>query len=133
MDRLTALGYVGATVAARIASGAAGPLADPKDKLIIFEKVTTAGELVTADKYAEAAPLLEAALAEEPGIPQAMLVLATCYTELGRRDEAKSMLDLVLKDDPENIQALISLANILLDEGKDDDVIALCKQALNLD
>lgn len=133
MERLTALGYIGAPVAARKASGAAGSLADPKDKLMIFEKVTAAGELVLGDKYAEAAGLLESALAEEPGLPQAMLVLATCYKELGRRDEAKSMLDLVLRDDPENIQALISLANILLDEGRDDDVIALCEQALNVD
>ena len=133
MERLTALGYVGAPVAARKASGATGPLADPKDKIIIFEKVTAAGELVLGDKYAEAAALLESALAEEPGIPQAMLTLSTCYKELGRTDEAKSTLDALLKDDPENIQALISQANILLDEGKDDDVIALCKQALNVD
>jgi len=35
------------------------------------------------------------------GNPQAMLVLATCYKELGRGAEAKSMLDLVLKDDRE--------------------------------
>ena len=133
MDRLTALGYVGAPVAARKASGGSGPLADPKDKFMVFQKVTAAGELVTADKYAEAVPLLESALAEEPGIPQAMLVLSTCYKELGRGAEAKSMLDLVLKDDPENVQALIGLANILLDEHKDDDVIALCKQALSVD
>ena len=133
MERLSALGYVGAPVAARKGSGAAGPLADPKDKLMVFGKVTAAGELVVADKYAEAASLLESALAEEPGIPQALLVLSTCYTELGRRDEAKSMLDLLLKDDPENVQALISLANILLDEGKNDDVLALCKQALAVD
>jgi arylsulfatase A-like enzyme/tetratricopeptide (TPR) repeat protein len=133
MERLTALGYVGAPVAARRASGDAGPLADPKDKFMVFQKVTAAGELVTADKYAEAVPLLESALAEEPGIPQAMLVLSTCYTELGRRSEAKSLLDTLLKDDPENVQGLISLANVLLDEGKDDDVIALCKQALSVD
>jgi choline-sulfatase len=133
MERLTALGYVGAPVAARKAAGAAGPLADPKDKFMVFQKVTAAGELVTADRYSEAVPLLESALAEEPGIPQALLVLATCYSELGRRDEAKSMLDAVLREDPENVQALISLANILLDEHKDDDVIALCKQALSVD
>jgi arylsulfatase A-like enzyme/predicted Zn-dependent protease len=133
MERLTALGYVGAPVAARKAAGGAGPLADPKDKFPVFQKVTAAGELVTADKYAEAVPLLESALAEEPGIPQALLVLSTCYTELGRRSEAKSLLDALLKDDPENVQGLISLANVLLDEGNDDDVIALCKQALSVD
>jgi choline-sulfatase len=133
MERLSALGYVGAPVAARKAAGQAGPLADPKDKFAVFQKVTAAGELVTADKYSEAVPLLESALAEEPGIPQAMLVLSTCYKELGRSDEAKSMLDRVLKEDPENVQALIALANILLDERKDDDVLALCKQALAVD
>ncbi|NTV81603.1 MAG: sulfatase-like hydrolase/transferase, partial [Candidatus Aminicenantes bacterium] len=63
MERLTALGYVGAPVAARKASGSAGPPADPKDKFMVFQKVTAAGELVTADKYAEAVPLLESALA----------------------------------------------------------------------
>ncbi|RPJ01903.1 MAG: hypothetical protein EHM31_04555 [Candidatus Aminicenantes bacterium] len=133
MERLTALGYVGAPVAARKASGPAGTLADPKDKFQVFQKVTAAGELVLGEKYAEAATLLEAALAENPGIPQALLALSTCYGELGKKAEARSMLDLVLKEDPKNLQALISLANILLDERKDDDVIALCKQALSVD
>jgi arylsulfatase A-like enzyme/tetratricopeptide (TPR) repeat protein len=133
MERLSALGYVGAPVTAREAAGEAGPLADPKDKFLVFQKVTSAGELVTADKYAEAVPLLESALAEEPGIPQALLVLSTCYKELGQGEEAKAMLDLLLKEDPENVQGLIGLANILLDEGRDDDVLALCKRALSVD
>jgi tetratricopeptide (TPR) repeat protein len=133
MERLSALGYVGTPVAARKASGADAPPADPKDKFLVFQKVTTAGELVTGEKYAEAMPLLESALAEEPGIPQALLVLATCYKETGRLGEAKSTLDLLLKADPENVQGLISLANILIDENRNDDVVALCKQALSVD
>ncbi len=133
MERLSALGYVGAPVAARKTEGEAGPLADPKDKFLVFQKVTAAGELVTADKYAEAVPLLESALEEEPDIPQALLVLSTCYKELGRSGEAKVMLDRLLKDDPENVQGLIGLANILLDERRDDDVLALCKRALSVD
>jgi tetratricopeptide (TPR) repeat protein len=128
LERLSALGYVGTPVAARKPSGADAPLADPKDKFFVFQKVTTAGELVTAEKYDEAMPLLESALAEEPGIPQALLVLATCYKETGRMGEAKSTLDLLLKADPENVQGLISLANILIDEGNNEDVVALCKQ-----
>jgi tetratricopeptide (TPR) repeat protein len=132
MERLTALGYVGAPVAAKKSAGP-GPLADPKDKLAVFLAVSAAGELVLEQKYAEAAAKLEAALHEEPMIPQALLVLSTCYEELGRRDEAKAKLELVLKDDPENIPALISMANILLEERKNEDVIALCKQTLSLD
>jgi arylsulfatase A-like enzyme/tetratricopeptide (TPR) repeat protein len=133
MERLSALGYVGAPVSARKASGASGPLADPKDKLKVFMDVTRAGELILEEKYAEAVTPLEAALRDEPGIPQALLLLSTCYVELGRAEEAKAALDVLLKEDPESVQGLISLANILLDEGKNDDVIALCKRTLSVD
>ena len=133
MERLSALGYIGAPVAAKKAAGEAGALADPKDKLGVFRAVTSAGEMVLEQKYAEAAEMLEAALQEEPIIPQALLVLSTCYVELGRTEEAKARLEILLKEDPENIPALISMANILLDERKDDDVIALCRQTLSLD
>jgi tetratricopeptide (TPR) repeat protein len=133
MERLSALGYVGAPVSARKASGASGPLADPKDKLKVFMDVTRAGELILEEKYAEAVTPLEAALRDEPGIPQALLLLSTCYVELGRAEEAKAELDILLKEDPESVQGLISLANILLDEGKTDDVIALCKRTLSVD
>lgn len=134
VERLAALGYIGAPVAARKSSGS-GPkaLADPKDRLPAFISIQEAGELIMRDEYARAAEKLEAALREEPFIPQALLQLATCYTELGKTDEAKAKLDAVLKDDPENVQALVSLAAILLKEGKKDDVIALCKQTLSVD
>jgi arylsulfatase A-like enzyme/tetratricopeptide (TPR) repeat protein len=133
MERLSALGYVGAPVSARKATGASGPLADPKDKLGVFMAVTRAGELILEEKYTEAVTPLEAALREEPAIPQALLLLSTCYVELGRTGEAKARLDVLLKDDPESVQGLISLANILSDEGKTDDVIALCKRTLSVD
>ena len=133
MERLSALGYIGAPVSAKKASGAAGPLADPKDKLVLYSAVTFANELVMKDQYAEAAARLESALREESTIPQALLLLATCYVELGRREEAKTQLELVLKEDPESTQALISMANILVEENKDEDAIALCLQTLAVD
>jgi arylsulfatase A-like enzyme/tetratricopeptide (TPR) repeat protein len=132
MERLTALGYVGAPVAARKSAGRE-PLADPKDKLPVFMAVTAAGELVLQDKYAEAAARIESALKDEPMVPQALMILSTCYVELGRSEEAKAQLELILKEDPESIPALISMANILLEERKNEDVIALCKQTLSLD
>jgi len=133
MEKLSALGYIGAPVATKTASGKAGPLADPKDKFPLFQTITDAGSMFLEEKYAEAAVKLESALQEEPMIPQALLVLSTCYVELGRTEEAKAKLDLLLKEDPENVSALISMAKILLEEGKDEDVITLCKRALSLD
>lgn len=133
IEKLSALGYIGAPVATKKTSGEEGPLPDPKDKFPVFQAVTAAGAMVLEKKYSEAVVKLESALQEEPMIPQALLVLSTCYVELGRTEEAKAKLDLLLKEDPENIPALISMANILLEERKDEDVIALCKQALSVD
>ena len=133
IEKLSALGYIGAPVATKKASGEAGPLADPKDKFPVFQAITAAGAMVLEQKYSEAVVKLESALQEEPMIPQALLVLSACYVELGRTEEAKAKLDLLLKENPENIPALISMANILLEERKDEDVIALCKQALSVD
>jgi arylsulfatase A-like enzyme/tetratricopeptide (TPR) repeat protein len=133
IEKLSALGYIGSPVATKKASGETGPLADPKDKFPVFQAVTAAGSMILEEKYSEAAVKLEAALQEEPMIPQALLVLSTCYMELGRTEEAKAKLDLLLKEDPENIPALVSMANILLEERKDEDVITLCKQTLSLD
>jgi len=134
VERLAALGYIGAPIASKKAGekGTAS-LADPKDKLGIFESIQRAGEMIFSEKYAPAAELLEGALGKEPKIPQALLLLATCYVELGKREDAKARLDEVLKDDPESTQALIALANILMGEGKGEDAIALCKRTLVVD
>lgn len=133
LERLSALGYVGAPVAVKKAAGGSGGLADPKDKLPVFMAVTRAGELIMGEKYTEAAASLESALREEPSIPQALLLLSTCYVELGRPAEAKTQLDILLKADPESVPGLTSLANILLDEGRTDDVLALGKRILSVD
>jgi tetratricopeptide (TPR) repeat protein len=132
VERLAALGYVGATVSPRTAAAGAS-LADPKDKLRVFRAVQEAGELVVKDDYAAAARTLESALQEDPKMPQALLMLGGAYSELGRNEEAKAQFDLVLKDDPKSVQALVAMASVLMKEGKTGDVVALCKRTLSLD
>lgn len=132
LERLAALGYVGAPVASK-ASSSSKPLADPKDKLGIFSAVQQAGELMMKDEYASAAGALELALREEPRMPQALLMLGTSYAELGRTREARAQYDIALQDDPHSVQALIGMANLLVAEGKTGEVIALCKRTLSLD
>ena len=131
VQRLAALGYIGASV--KLKTRPAGELADPKDKLEVYELIQRSGDLINQDKYQEAAAYLERALSLDSAIPQARLLLSTCYAELGRRDEAKRLLDTILKEDPDSIQALIGLANLLLAEGRDEEVISLSKKALSLD
>ncbi len=134
VERLAALGYIGAPVPARTAAAKGqATLADPKEKLQVFQAVTQAGEMIMQEKYAPAVELLESALREEPNIPQALLLIATGYMELGNNAGAKAKLDQLLKEDPNNVQALISLTNLLMKEGKAEDVLALGKRTLAVD
>jgi arylsulfatase A-like enzyme/predicted Zn-dependent protease len=132
VDRLAALGYIGAPVAPRTADPAR-PLADPKDKLRVFSAVQHAGERIVEQDYPAAVELLESALREDAKMPQARLMLGAAYSELDRSAEAKAQFDLVLKDDPKSVPALVGVASLLMREDKAKDVIALCRQVLALD
>lgn len=132
LERLASLGYV-ATSASSRRPERSGPLADPKDKLDVFIAVQRAGELMSLDEHAQAAQALESALLEEPEMPQALLMLGSCYTALGRTAEAKVRFDQVLSNDPRSVPGLIGMANILLEAGQTDDVVTLCKRTLSVD
>ena len=131
-ERLAALGYVGGPVASR-SRDTSQPLADPKDKLLVFAAVQQAGELILDEKYREAAEMLESALREEPKMPQALLMLGGAFSEMGRTKEAHEQYDRVLKDDPQSVQALVGTASLLMREGRTEDVVTLCKRTLSLD
>ncbi|MCP4901460.1 MAG: tetratricopeptide repeat protein, partial [bacterium] len=126
---LASLGYVG---------GSSGPyegenLADPKDKLHLYQAIGLAAQLISDDDYAGAATQLQMVLQEDEEIPQARLLLATSYRKTGRSQEAKAILDNYLREDPESVQALITMAGLLSEEGKTQEVLAICQRALAVD
>ena len=129
LSMLAALGYVGGASAAREAEN----LADPKDKIHLFESVGYAAHLMTRDEFEEASRVLEIVLGDDPKIPQARLLLATTYQKTDRIDRAKAVLDEYLREYPDSAPALITLAGILSTEGKRDEVIALCRRVLTVD
>jgi tetratricopeptide (TPR) repeat protein len=114
LQRLASLGYVGGGSPASKSATASGTLADPKDRLAAFVEVQRAGELMGRDEYGPAVEALEAALKEDPSMPQARVMLGSCYSEMGRTSDARNQFDSVLKDDPQSIAALIGLANVML-------------------
>jgi arylsulfatase A-like enzyme/predicted Zn-dependent protease len=133
MERLASLGYVGMPASSKARAGAEAQLADPKDKLEVFTAVQRAGELMVGDDHAGAVEALESAVRQEPGMPQALLMLGACYAELGRRKDAIAQFDRVLKSDPHSVQGLIGMANVLMQEGRTEDVVTLCKRTISLD
>ena len=100
MERLAALGYVGTPGPSSVPAGSESGLADPKDKLEVFSAVQQAGTLIADGSHAEAARLLEAAVRREPEMPQALLMLGSCYTELGRRKEAQGAVRPGAQEEP---------------------------------
>ncbi len=129
LGMLAALGYVGGATAAPEGEN----LADPKDKINLFESVGRASTLMLGEDYEEGAEILEMVLAEDPQIPQAKHMLATCYRSLGRTEEAKVLLDEYLRDHPDSTPALITMAGILTEEGKYQEVVALAKRVISVD
>lgn len=105
-------------------------LADPKDKMHLFDSVGYAAHLIGANNYKEAAEVLEIVLEDDPEIPQAQFLLVSVYQKTGRGTEAKEILDRSLKKDPSNVRALLAMGEILLQEGRADEVVAMCKRAL---
>ncbi len=129
LGMLAALGYVGGATAAPEGNN----LADPKDKIHLFESVGYASHLITGEDYEGAAKVLEIVLGDDPEIPQAKLMLATVFRKLGRNEDAKAVLDPYLRDNPDDTLALITMAGILSDEDRTDEVLALTKRVLAVD
>ena len=132
MRKLASLGYLGGGSSATTQQDESG-LADPKDKLHLFDSVGYAAHLISQNDYKKAATVLEIVLKDDPNIPQAQLLLVSSYRNTGRTDKAKSILDDYLKRDPANMPALIAMAEILEQEGRAEDVLAICRRALAKD
>jgi choline-sulfatase len=107
-EALQALGYlVGGTVAP-----AAGPLADPKDKLAVYEAYRHAMEARRMGKTDEAIAGLRAVVADSPGMLDAWQTIGTTLVRQGREKEGIAAFDEVVRRDPENAAAHLALAKV---------------------
>ena len=131
MRKLAALGYLSGGSSRVTAEDKT--LADPKDKMHLFESVGYAANLISEEKYKEAAEVLDIVLKDDPEIPQAQILLVSALRQTNQTTRAKQILDRYLQRDPSNTQALIAMAEMLQQEGRADDVIAICKRAVSVD
>ncbi|GAC1430354.1 MAG: hypothetical protein NVSMB68_02640 [Thermoanaerobaculia bacterium] len=82
--KLASLGYVAATAAAIVRKDAPRPV----ERAHLFSLLDKASGLFVREQYAEAIPLLEKILSEDPHNLDAALRLATAYSALGRNRQA---------------------------------------------
>jgi choline-sulfatase len=86
MEKLAALGYLGAGAAPAGAAADAGR--DPKDVIALFNRLRRANSAVRDRRFAEALPILRGVLAEDPGNAFARLVLGSAHMAMGEYAEA---------------------------------------------
>ena len=132
--RLAALGYVGSFVASVTDDASRAGLADPKDKVNLFNKISRARDLgKNENELAAAMTMLEEVLKEDPKVIDAWFTLGNMSARRGRHDEAIGYFKraLALKADDE--EAVINMAHAYRKLGRDDDALVGYRRFLELD
>jgi tetratricopeptide (TPR) repeat protein len=120
--RLASLGYV-----ATFASRPAGPrqtLADPKDKVEVFNLMTEAQEQSQGNRVSDRAlAALQKVVASDPEVIDAWVMLGTQYSRRQEFDRALASLERALALKPDYDVAAFNLANVYRLLGRNDDAL----------
>ena len=130
--RLAALGYVGSFVAT--AQGPPSDRADPKDKIGLFNLMTTARDVAKgADSGAEAIAMLRRVVTEDPKVIDGWFMLGNEYFKAGKFAEAVVQFRRALDLKPDYDLAIINLANSYRRMGQDDAALAGYERYVTVD
>lgn len=131
-ERLMALGYVGG-------GGSSSrhledrPRGDPKDKIALYTLLKQAASVSLEGNQQEAMALVKRALAEDPEIVEAYMLLGNFQKKAKSIDAAIESYRQALAKDPEHLNALFSLAITFMDAGRLDEARVGFERARELD
>jgi len=131
-ERLAALGYLGGAASSRHLDDDRAR-SDPKDKIGLYNLLKEAGSASALGDVEGAVALARQALAEDPEIVEAHLLLGNFLRKAGRLEEASAAYRDALALDGENQEALYSLAVAYKELGRLDDALAGLERAAALD
>jgi arylsulfatase A-like enzyme/Tfp pilus assembly protein PilF len=132
--RLAALGYVGSVVASVTDDASRAGLADPKDKVHLFNKISRARDLGhDENELAAAMGMLDEVLKEDPKVIDAWFTLGNMAARRGRHDEAVGYFKRALALKPDDEEAVVNLAHAYRKLGRDDDALVGFRRFLELD
>ena len=132
--RLAALGYVGSFVATVSDDGSRAGLADPKDKVHLFNTITRARDIARDENsIAVAVTMLEDVVKEDPKVIDAWFTLGMMASRSGNEELAIKHYQraLALKADDE--EAVINMAHAYRKLGRDDEALVGYRRFLELD
>lgn len=131
-EKLMALGYIGGfTSSSKMAQS--GDLGDPKDKIILYNKIKQAEGASANKEFDDSLKLLDEVIAQDPNIMEARQVRANIYLELDRPEEAIAECKEALKTDEEYEGAIFTMAQAYERLKKYDEAIAGYTRVMQLD
>jgi arylsulfatase A-like enzyme/Tfp pilus assembly protein PilF len=129
--QLAALGYLGG--ASKVKVDPDRPLADPKDKIALFNLIKDAGADSSDDRVDEAMAKIDRVLAQDPGILEAHYIRGNLFTKKHELDKALDAYQQALARDPEYTPALFGLALTYKDLGRPEDAEAGFRRLIEID
>ena len=129
--QLAALGYLGGSSRVRVNEDE--PLADPKDKIVLYNLLKAAGTDSSEERVEEAMTKVRRVLAEDSGILEAHFILGNLFVKQEDWDGAIVAYREALSLDPEYKSAILGLADAYRLADRLDEAAAGYRRLLELD
>ncbi|TEU06036.1 MAG: tetratricopeptide repeat protein, partial [Candidatus Aminicenantes bacterium] len=129
--KLQALGYIGSFRASSKQKGE--KLADPKDRIELYNEIKVAQFLVTEEKMDQAEKKIKNVLNKDPSVLEARYILGNIYSKQKKYDEAIEEYKKALEVDPEYYESIFGIALAYKKSGKYDEAIVGFRRLIDID
>jgi arylsulfatase A-like enzyme/Flp pilus assembly protein TadD len=110
LEKLGALGYIGGPARAATTGSGSISLADPKDRVEIFQLLSEAGRNAATGRCPQAERQFTEAIQKAPGVSTAYFLLGRCYFNEQRFDQAYNSFQELLNLNPQSAEAQFYVA-----------------------
>jgi len=131
LEKLQALGYIGSFHTK--AKEKEGKLADPKDKIELYNEIKLAQFFVTEERMDEAEKKIKDVLGKDPSVLEARYILGNIYSKQNKYDEAIEEFRKALEVDPDYYEAIFGMAITYKKGGMFDEAIVGFKRMVEMD
>lgn len=132
--RLAALGYVGSFVKSAVDDTDRTGLADPKDKIGLFNKISDARDMTKDEgSFDKVVGILQSVLREDPNVIDAWFMLGNVHASHGKPQQAIEYFKKALALKPDDEMATVNMANAYRNLGRDEEALVGYRRFLQLD
>lgn len=129
--KLQALGYIGSFYSS--SKRDSGNLADPKDKIELYNEIKLAQFLVTEEKIEQAEKKIKDVLNKDASVLEARYILGNIYSKQNKYDDAIEEYKKALDVNPEYYEAIFGLSLAYKDTKRYDEAIIGFRRLIEID